>query len=511
MRYPFRVVLSAAIILAFTGSFLSILRIRRGETLLPKVPLPDSLSWLGNQASSESSGIRVEEDPSADVWDERNSDYQILSSIRNSRGYYNKVDAKATEYKIMNPTLLELPRSIKIKHDFLVIARTTHVDKTIKDKKYKLARQVAMFANVTYTKNGRPIIQADKWSRLLVEDFASPVHHCQKQPDMDKYIGPEDMKLFWTGLGEPLLIFTHQVDDAVRCQGQFIIDARAAVPELGEILSTDAELPKIRFHEPEGLRRIAPSGEESDPRYQREKNWAPVQAPFSSDKEELLFMVEPSQLFRFTDVNGVVKSVIKEEDQHSAVEAPYPLHAKEKDPWRSEHQTCLHDVMLSDGHVHQSTPMLSVTLCDRGDCHPSPENTVLIGMVQRRYDFPTWYDRRIATYASVPPYNMLSVSKKLTYHGETETGTYAWTGSMVYYTHHRHFPPPNHGFLDDEIWLSFGIKDADGGWIDVRARELIDDHYLCEGAPAEYRTRVNSATPGQDPALGDEARRLLGS
>lgn len=326
---------------------------------------------------------------------------------------------------------------------------------------------------------------------------------------MDKYIGPEDMKLFWTRSGEPLLIFTHQIDDEVRCQGQFLIDARAAVPELKELLSNETNLADIRFHEPEGLRRIPTPGEEKDPRYQREKNWAPVQPPFRADKDELFFMVEPSQLFQFTDKDGVVDSVIDEEDQRSAVDGPYPLHSDEgEEPWRSKHQTCLHDVMLSDAHVHQSTPMLSVTLCDRGACKPSPNNTVLIGMVQRRYDFPTWYDRRIATYSSVAPYKMLSVSKKLTYHGETESGTYAWTGSMVYYTHHRHFPPPNHGFLDDEIWLSFGIKDADGGWIDVQARDLIEDQYFCDAASAEYRAMVNPvvmiAAPVETPVHSDE-------
>ena len=105
---------------------------------------------------------------------------------------------------------------------------------------------------------------------------------------------------------------------------------------------------------------------------------------------------------------------------------------------------------------------------------------------------------------------MLSVSKKLTYHGETESGTFAWTGSMTYFTHHRHFPPPSHGFLDDEIWLSFGIRDAAGGWIDVRARDLIRDHYLCEGAPAAYSAKVGPAPPVKHENVGGEAPRLHG-
>jgi hypothetical protein len=81
---------------------------------------------------------------------------------------------------------------------------------------------------------------------------------------------------------------------------------------------------------------------------------------------------------------------------------------------------------------------------------------------------------------------MISVSKKLTYHGETD-GRYVWTGSMSYYTNQTNFPPSNHGFLNDEVWLGFGIKDSAAGWLDIRARDLVADHYLCQGTPAGYK------------------------
>ncbi|KAM0543427.1 hypothetical protein ACHAO7_009413, partial [Fusarium culmorum] len=200
-------------------------------------------------------------------------------------GFYNGIDSQKAGYKIMNPTLLELPRWDNISHDFLVIARAPHISRIIKGKRYKVSRQIAMFANLTHSKLQRPVLQSGTWSKLLIEDFSGPEHHCQKQPHIDRYIGPEDMKLFWTRTGEPLLIFTHQVKDDVMCQGQFIIDARAAVPELelalGEAVASS--LPPIRFRDPIGLYRQPYVGEDSAPRYQREKNWAPAQSPFSSD------------------------------------------------------------------------------------------------------------------------------------------------------------------------------------------------------------------------------------
>ncbi|KAM5362446.1 hypothetical protein ACJZ2D_012528 [Fusarium nematophilum] len=408
-------------------------------------------------------------------------------------GFYNKIDFRKTGYQIMNPTLLELPRDSAHSHDFLIIARALHVDKTINGTQYRLARQVAAFANVTYNKLGRPVLKSgNKWSKLLLQDFteaAGPQHHCKKQPLMDRYIGPEDMKLFWTRSGEPLLIFTHQVNDENLCQGQFLVDVRAAVPELGRVLGDhySKQLPPIRFHKPVGLRRQAPPGKESHPRYQREKNWAPAQSPLG-DEDELLFMVEPGQLFRWTDDDSPVEEVVSGE---SAVEEPYPSNVDPRETWHSgKMKTCMHDVMLTDSHVHQSTPMLSLTLCNRGACEPNDQNTVMLGMVQRRHDPPgapfLWYDRRIAVYSAAAPYNMLSVSKRLTYHGEVD-GKYVWTGSMVYFGNQTRFPPTNHGFLDDEIWLSFGIKDSAAGWIDIEARELVKDHYLCDGASQGYR------------------------
>lgn len=421
------------------------------------------------------------------------NDYRLLTSLRNPMGFYNKLDVEKTGYHIMNPTLLELPRGSNSVHDFLVIARTLHVDEVIKGRKYRVARQVATFANLTYAKLGRPVLKSsNRWAKLLVQDFAGPEHHCQKQAAMDKYIGPEDMKLFWTRKGEPLLIFTYHVNDKVLCQGQFIIDVRAAVPELELVLGEEyaKKMPPIQFKTPVGLRRQPPPGQESHPRYQREKNWAPAQSPFN-DEDELLFMVEPSQLFRWTEDNKPVEEVVAKKDQVSAVEAPYPIGAKPEDTWHSSKKmTCMHDVMLSDNNVHQSSPMLSLTLCNRGECEPDEQNTVMLGMVQRRRDSREagylWYDRRIAAYSAAPPYNMVSVSRKLSYHGEMD-GRYIWTGSMVYFANKTGEFPRNHGFLDDEIWLSFGIKDSAAGWIDIKARDLITDHYLCQGASDGYR------------------------
>ncbi|KAF9774229.1 hypothetical protein IL306_007799 [Fusarium sp. DS 682] len=478
------------------------------ESQSPKEPFhrrPQKDDKTSQQKDSKNQKPKQEENPS-DIQDDYydlgfdrgedaskpHVDYHLLTSLRNNMGFYNKIDARKTKHQLFNPTLLELPPHANISHDFLIIARTKHVPKTINGKKYSMARQVATFGNLTTNYLNRPVIKTGEWSTLLLEDFGGPEHHCKRQPDMDKYIGPEDMKLFWTRAGEPLLIFTHQVDDETMCQGQFLVDVRAALPELEQVLGPDfsSRLPPIRFAEPTGLYREPAPGQENHPRYQREKNWALAQSPFGPDSE-LLMMVEPGELFRYKSADEPVEPIVATNDQLSAVEEPYPPTAKPGKTWHGKkRKTCIHDVMLDDSHVHQSSPMLSLTMCNRGACEPDEQNTVLMGIVQRRQDFPgasfTWYDRRIAVYESAAPYRMISVGKKLTYHGESDL-SYSWTGSMSYYTNQTQFPPSNHGYLDDEVWLGFGVKDAAAGWLDVRAKDLIADHYMCQGASMEYR------------------------
>ncbi|RSL82722.1 hypothetical protein CEP52_016893 [Fusarium oligoseptatum] len=221
-------------------------------------------------------------------------------------GFYSAFNVEKTRLKIINPTLLELP--LGSRHDFLVIARTPHINKEINGIKYEVSRQVAMFANLTYNEAQRPVLMAGKWFKVLIQDYVGPEHDCKHQPYMNKYIGPEDMKLFWTLKGAPLLIFTMQVNDQTLCQGMFLIDARAAVPELAEAIGDQAwHMPPIQFEQPTALRRQVPAGHETDPRYERDKNWAPFQSPFSNDNDELSFIVEPGRVFRWTSSSEPVE------------------------------------------------------------------------------------------------------------------------------------------------------------------------------------------------------------
>ncbi|KAH6633772.1 hypothetical protein C7974DRAFT_309073 [Boeremia exigua] len=426
-----------------------------------------------------------------DTISQKKHDMRLLSSIRNPKGFYNSIDVGKSEFNILNPTILELPSGSE--HEFLVIARFPLVETEINGRKYRLSRQVAVFANMTYNALQRPMLTACKWSKRLGDQYAGPDHHCKNEPILDQHIGPEDMKLFWTRSGAPLLIFTLQSKHEILCQGMFLLDARVAVPELTRILGGHARLmPAIQLKTPTRIRRMVPPGYENDSRYQRDKNWAPFQSPFDKNDNEHFFVVEPGRVFRWTMDNEIVEDVGA--SSISAVEEPYPPWVGSS-TWHSIEKTCLHDVMMADKLVHQSTPMLFLTLCNRGKCEPHEDNTVMLAMVHRRYEHYSVhphisYDRRIVVYAAAPPYRMLSVSKKLYYLGETDE-SFIWTGSMVYFFNHTNvISNRSHGFLDDEIWLGFGITDLAAGWLDVEARDLVQDHNMCQGAPYNYRKNL---------------------
>ncbi|KAG9190032.1 hypothetical protein G6011_08120 [Alternaria panax] len=152
---------------------------------------------IGDLADAPDLPFMIKQDsihPEYDTVSKRNYDMRVLTSIRNPVGFYNSIDVENTGPQIMNPTLLELPRGSE--HDFLVIARLFVVETEINGVKYQLSRQVAMFANMTYNGAQRPTLTAGKWFKLVAQDYAGPEHHCKHQPHIDKFIGPEDMKLF---------------------------------------------------------------------------------------------------------------------------------------------------------------------------------------------------------------------------------------------------------------------------------------------------------------------------
>lgn len=273
-----------------------------------------------------------------------------------------------------------------------------------------------------------------------------------------------------------MLMFTniYPIGPRNECFSMFMIDARAAVPKLVKALGDYAEyLPPIEIAKPVRLHREHPQ--------KVEKNWAPFQAPVGPASGDIYFSVDldGQRVYKYNeDEDFVVPLSSPESDQEAEEEQP------------PQKTTCMHKVTDKYHYwqVHQGTPILSMTLCNRGECEPNIHNTVNFGIIQPKYIKPlNWYEPRVVTWNITQPFEWRSISKRLTYHG-TKTREYIYTMHMGYYFN-RAAPPVNkaHGYLDDEIWLGFGIADSKGAFIDVDARELMRDHYYCENATLDYR------------------------
>ncbi|KAK3111966.1 hypothetical protein LTR53_012240 [Teratosphaeriaceae sp. CCFEE 6253] len=151
--------------------------------------------------------------------------------------------------------------------------------------------------------------------------------------------------------------------------------------------------------------------------------------------------------------------------------------------------------------IHQATNSLSITLCERGDatCTPGAHNTFLAHLFHHKtyYDFHGIYEPYVILFQSVPPFAVHAVSQRplwihgrapltkftgsLQYAGRPESDIPAGHTEMFYMTSMswRGHDQKYHGYLDDVLFLAFGIEDTRAAAIDVKASDLLQDLAFC--------------------------------
>ncbi|KAH8898374.1 hypothetical protein GQ53DRAFT_636393 [Thozetella sp. PMI_491] len=134
--------------------------------------------------------------------------------------------------------------------------------------------------------------------------------------------------------------------------------------------------------------------------------------------------------------------------------------------------------------IHQATNSLSVTLCKRADpaCRPSEANTFVFHIFQLKefFNFRGRYEPYVVLFQQRAPFEMYAVSDKpLWIHGRQRWNE---THSDMFYVVSMSWKAKNqtyHGYLDDVLFLSFGIEDYRPAGIDVRASDLLANLGLC--------------------------------
>lgn len=269
-------------------------------------------------------------------------------------------------------------------------------------------------------------------------------------------IGPHDARVFMGPKG-PLVVYGS--NSIFTCFGQFVQDLRALV-DWGNDLD---DLPgPADFRAGTELQRPPPWNS-------LEKNWF-----LFWDTEGRVFVhhdIVPKRVFTQLNLDGSVSpdlSVFSSDQDAKCMEKLLPQLAPELES------------------IHQATNSLQITLCKREDtgCIPDDGNTFIFVIFQHKtyYDFHSVYEPYVMLFRNHPPFDVYAISRlPLWIHGreqrsDTGSSDMFYVTSMSWKARGQKYD----GYLDDEMFLAFGIEDAQAGGIDLQANAVLEGLQLCE-------------------------------
>lgn len=311
--------------------------------------------------------------------------------------------------------------------------------------------------------------------------------------------GPRDARVFY-GPEAPYAIWGSQ--SAHTCLGQWTQDFRMLTAWEGASYNLiDQEL----FGRATDLQH-APSLEPVRP---IQKNW-------------FLFWDTEGQAYAHYEINPR-RSFAKVEPDGSAKEDLAPL-AKVSD------EVCMQKLMPDISatartaaqepeyeSLHQATNSLSITLCKRDDpnCQKSEDNTFIMTVFQHKkyYGFHSVYDPYVMLFKQTAPFEVYGISSKpIWFHGRRKAGAplqppglsldnIPKDQSLMFYVASMNWKNPGlkyHGYLDDVVFLAFGIEDTLSAGIDVSAEDLLGGLRLCADAALEAMGEASPLSAGEE-------------
>jgi hypothetical protein len=158
-------------------------------------------------------------------------------------------------------------------------------------------------------------------------------------------------------------------------------------------------------------------------------------------------------------------------------------------------------VAPTEESIHQASNSLSITMCKRKDpgCVPDATNTFIFTIFQHKsyHDWHGVYEPYIVMFQQNAPFAIHAISQRpLWIHGRTKLtkDTHAkpyesdpekeipanhtemfYVTSVSWKTHGQKY----HGYLDDPLFLGFGIEDTRAGIMDILAEDLFQDLGFC--------------------------------
>jgi hypothetical protein len=273
-------------------------------------------------------------------------------------------------------------------------------------------------------------------------------------------IGPHDARVFY-GPSTPYVMYGSTSE--YTCFGQWVLDFRLLVDWGFEWFE------KEQFRTPTELQRPPPYGVV-------EKNWFVFW-----DKDEQIYAhydIAPKRVFAKLSYDGSVGPDLA------------PLAAASDAVCMAKY---LPKIGPEDESLHQATNSLSITLCKRSDaaCKPNDTNTFIINIFHYKkfHNFHSVYEPYVMLFQQAAPFAIYGISSKpLWISGRGKPGEWgdldertAHQTQMLYVTSlsWKKHGQKYHGYIDDVMFVLFGIEDTKTGGIDVVAADLLMGLGLC--------------------------------
>jgi hypothetical protein len=362
------------------------------------------------------------------------------------------------EYEAINPNIIPHPQ---MNDTWVIVAMQQHSD---------VPNSVWFAELVCNAQFKKGALQCIKGAQILpiAATFAPVEPKCTgnlKYFNMN--IGPHDGRVFY-GPRNPYTIYGSLSENS--CFGQWIMDFRM-------LMDWGFEKPVVRenFKKPTDLQRPGPVG-------LIEKNWFIF---WGFDEGIYIhYDIYPKRSFakmdwKYDGTVGEDLAPVTAASDEKCIAKFFPKVAPELES------------------IHQATNSLSITMCTRAqNCEINESNTFLFTVFQHKsyHQYHSVYTPYVMAFQQAPPFAMHAVSKKPFWiHGRGGPGkgkmpnlnpedSRNWNQTEMFYATSLSWKQQHmkyHGYLDDVLFIAFGIEDERTGGIDVRASDLLGNLGLC--------------------------------
>lgn len=282
------------------------------------------------------------------------------------------------------------------------------------------------------------------------------------------YIGPHDARVFYGGDGRPYIVYGSQSE--FNCLGQFIQDFRRVADWGPKSIDTNRTQP---FFYPTDIQRTPPYND-------IEKNYF----IFWDTRGDMYVHhdIVPTRTFTKLYANGSVGPDLA------------PLATGDVECMEAYMPVVKKLTNMTMEWNHQSTNSLAITLCNRDDktCQEQGNNTYLFIIFQHKSFYGHGvYEPYLMLFEQDAPFAVHAISSQpfwIPGRGRAGDGwaKNTWKpddqSQMIFVVsmNWKEQGVGYHGYLDDELLISFGIEDQHSGGISVVVRDLMQEFSYCD-------------------------------